>query len=303
MTTPLKFGLLGTGHWAREVHAAGLAAAPEAEFVGVWGRNAGKATEVAQRYGVRAFDDVDDLLAQVDAVSVALPPDVQAPLAAQAATAGRHLLLDKPLALSVQDADAVVRAADHAAVASRVFFTRRFQPEVETWLTEAAGTEWHGATAIWFGAINRPGNPYADSEWRKRKGALWDVGPHALALTLPVLGPVESVTAVGGLGDTVHLGLRHEGGRASTLSLSLTVPEPAARSEFRAYGTDGWATAPGGPLEAVDAYRAALAQLAGDAEQRITNHPCDVRFARQVVVVLAAAERALETRAAVDVEY
>ncbi len=47
MSTPLRFALLGTGHWAREVHAAGLAAAPEAEFVGVWGRDPAKSAQVA----------------------------------------------------------------------------------------------------------------------------------------------------------------------------------------------------------------------------------------------------------------
>ncbi len=300
MSTPLRFALLGTGHWAREVHAAGLAAAPEAEFVGVWGRDPAKSAQVAERYGVRAFADVDALLAEVQAVSVALPPDVQAPLAARAAAAGCHLLLDKPLALTVRDADAVVEAVDRAAVASRVFFTRRFQPDVEAWLA-GLGPDWDGATATWFGSINTPGNPYADSEWRKRKGALWDVGPHALSLALPVLGPVERVTALRGLGDTVHLTMRHAGGRSSTLSLSLTVPQPAARSGFDAYGPQGWVSAPSGSLQVTEAHSNAVAQLCTDAAAQVTSHPCDVRFARDVVVVLAAAERAVETGSAIDV--
>ena len=40
-----------------------------------------------------------------------------------------------------------------------------------------------------------PGNPFGESPWRKAKGALWDIGPHALSVLLPVLGPAESVAA------------------------------------------------------------------------------------------------------------
>ncbi len=60
---------------------------------------------------------------------------------------GCHLLLDKPLTLSADEADGVVAAVDKAAVASRVFFTRRFPPEVEDWLA-ARGARLTTATAV-----------------------------------------------------------------------------------------------------------------------------------------------------------
>src|ERR1035437_5099917 len=56
------------------------------------------------------------------------------------------------------------------------------------------------------------------------RGALWDIGPHALSILLPALGPVTHVVADRGLGDTVMVVLRHESGAASTMSLSLTAP-------------------------------------------------------------------------------
>ena len=130
----LRFGLLGTGYWAQETHGAALATSEDAEFVGVWGRNPAKAEAVAGRFGVRGFADLDELLREVDAVAIALPPDVQADLAVRAAVAGRHLLLDKPLALSVESARRVVDAAAAGDVASVVFFTSRFRPEVAAWL-------------------------------------------------------------------------------------------------------------------------------------------------------------------------
>ena len=97
----MRFGVLGTGHWARTVHAATLASHPSAELVGIWGRDLAKAKAVGAEFDVPGFAGVDELLAQVDAVSIALPPAVQAPLAERAAAAGKHLLLEKPIALDV----------------------------------------------------------------------------------------------------------------------------------------------------------------------------------------------------------
>lgn len=288
----LRFGLLGTGYWAAEEHGAGLVADPDVDLVGVWGRNPAKAAELAGRLGARAYGDVDTLLADVDAVSIALPPHVQAPLAVRAAEHGCHLLLDKPLALSRTDADQVVAAVESSGVASVVYFTSRFDPAIDAWLHDIAETGgWDGGHGSWLGSIYQPGSPFAESAWRREKGALWDIGPHALSLAIPALGPVERVTAVGGRGDTVHLVLGHAGGASSSLSVSLTVPPAATVTDFSVYGREGSTTMPtrgdGEP------YRVALEQLAaGVAAGRIA-HPVDVRFAREVTVVLEAAELAL----------
>jgi predicted dehydrogenase len=292
----LRFGLLGTGYWARETHAAALARHDDAAFIGVWGRNPAKAAALAERYDVRGFADLDELLGAVDAVAIAVPPDVQADLAVRAATAGRHLLLDKPLALSLADARQVVDAAEAGGVASVIFFTARFYPEVAAWLEElrAAG-DWHGAHGTQFGSIFHPGSPFAESAWRRSKGGLWDVGPHMLALALPVLGPVERVTAATGLGDTVHLVLGHRGGASSTLSLSLTVPPAAATTELAVYGQRGWSVLPRAGATPVDAFGEAIRQLAAAVAADTTAHPCDARFGAEVVAVLAAAERFLTT--------
>jgi predicted dehydrogenase len=289
----LRFGVLGTGHWAQEAHATALAASDDAEFVGVWGRNPAKAQAVAERFGVRGFADLDELLGAVDAVAVALPPDVQADLAVRAAAAGCHLLLDKPLALSVESARRVVDAVAAGGVASVIFFTSRFRPEVAAWLDEVAGGDWHGGHGTWLGSIYHQGSPYADSAWRQRKGGLWDVGPHALSLAIPLLGPVERVTAANGLGDTVHLVLGHRGGASSTLSLSLTVPVAAATTGFTVYGPRGMTTMPPGDTTVVAAFGEAVRQLRAEVDSGERSHPCGVGFGAEVVAVLAAAERFL----------
>jgi predicted dehydrogenase len=291
----LTFGLFGTGHWAAEVHAPALAAHPRVRLAGVWGRDPAKARALAERYDVPAFDDVDALIEAVDAVSVALPPDVQADIAVRAATADRHLLLDKPLALSLPDADRVVAAADRSGVASIVFFTRRFQPEVAGFLAAAAATGgWHGARGVIYASIFQPGSPYAGSVWRRTHGALWDVGPHALSLLLPVLGRVTRVAAMDGPRDSVHLMLAHAEGATSTLSLTLDAPPSAVTSEFAFYGDNGIDVVPEGTGTRVETLGLAIDQLLAEIDAGTRDHRCDVRFGREVVAVLAAAQTARE---------
>ena len=194
----MRFGLIGTGHWAREVHGAALAAHPAVDLVGVWGRSQAKAKALADSLAVVAFDNVDDLFDQVDAVAFAVPPAVQAELASRAAVKGCHLLMDKPVALDLAAAQRLVAAVDQAGVRSIVFFTFRFVPELAEWLDrERAADEWLSASVRMHASIFEPGNPFGDSPWRRQYGPLWDVGPHALSLVLPLLGPVERVVADG----------------------------------------------------------------------------------------------------------
>lgn len=289
----LRFGLFGTGYWATETHAVALAAHPGARLVGVWGRDPAKTAVLARRYDVAPFDDVDSLIEAADAVAVALPPDVQADIAVRAATAGRHLLLDKPLALTEADADRVVAAAQQAGIASVVFFTNRFHPNVAGFLAATAATGgWHGAQATLFASIFQPGNPYGGSPWRRDCGGLWDVGPHALSIILPVLGPVTRVAALDGPRDTVHLMLAHEAGAASTISLTLDAPPAVTFSDFVFYGEEGVEKVPQGSGTSVDALFLAIDQLLGEVDSGAREHRVDVRFGRDVVAVLAAAETA-----------
>ncbi|MFJ2239122.1 Gfo/Idh/MocA family protein [Streptomyces sp. NPDC087859] len=290
----MRIGLLGTGSWAEGAHAPALSSHRELDFVGVWGRRPEAAKELAGRFGTRAYDDVDALFADVDAVAVALPPAVQAGLAVRAARAGCHLLLDKPLAPTVEEGRAVVEAVREAGVASVVFFTTRFQSVTEAWITEQAAVEgWFTARAEWLGAVFTTDSPFGDSPWRREKGALWDVGPHALSVLLPVLGDVRQVAAAAhGPADTVHLVLHHTGGASSTLTLSLTAPPAAAGAAVELRGEGGVALLPRSPDGAVPALeRAADALLAAARSGR--PHPCDATFGLRVTEILATAEALL----------
>jgi predicted dehydrogenase len=295
---PLRVGLLGTGYWALHVHGTALTASPQASLEGVWGRDPAKAHDLATRLRTKGYADLDELFGSVDAVSIAVPPDIQADLAVCAASAGCHLLMDKPLALNVNSAQAVVEAVDRAGVAAIVFFTQRFRPDQEDWMrsTMEAGP-WHSARLVQFANIFGPGSPYATSAWRKQYGALWDIGPHALAALLPLMGKVTSVAARSGPegSDTVQVVLSHEPLSAtSTLSLSLTMPAAATTSQLVLYGEHGARARPEGNFDSVSAFGVAIGELAGLVGSGERAHRCDARFGLEVVRVLSAAEQALE---------
>jgi predicted dehydrogenase len=275
-------------------HAPALRRHDGLEFVGVWGRREEAAEELAGRHGTRAYADLDALLADVEAVAVALSPDAQAELAVRAARAGCHLLLDKPLAVTARRARALADAVRETGVASVVFFTTRFQPETQAWIAEQAGREdWFTARAEWLGAVFTGDSPFARSPWRREKGALWDVGPHALSVLLPVLGDVRCVVAAApGPGDTVHVVLDHDRGASSVLTLSLTAPPAAAGATVELRGGAGVTLLPESAGDTVSALlRAGDALL--DAARTGRPHPCDAAFGLRVTEILATAESLL----------
>src|ERR1700761_521574 len=157
----LRFGLVGTGHWAKIASAPALASTDGVEFAAVWGRNNAAASALAAGHGAQAAEDFGEFLELVDGVAFAVPPDVQSGLAVRAAAAGKHVLLEKPIALTVADADAMVAAVDEARVASVVFFTAQFQPDVRAWLADAGERDnWLGGAGTWLGTAFQEDSPF-----------------------------------------------------------------------------------------------------------------------------------------------
>jgi predicted dehydrogenase len=293
---PLRFGLVGTGHWAQITHAPALASTEGIEFAAVWGRNLEATSALAARYQVTAYGDIDAFLADVDAVAFSVPPDVQAAIAVQAARAGKHLLLEKPVAISEAAAETLARAVDEARVASVVFFTARFRTGVRSWLAEVTSqTPWAGGSAVWLGTSLLDSSPF-NTPWRQDKGGLWDLGPHTVSLLWASLGPVESVTADCGRGDVTCLVLHHESGATSTVTVTLAAPEAAEGFELYVWGEHGRSTAPRESGDSTAPLRIALAELAENARSGNLTHACDVHFGVAVGHVLAEAQRQVDAR-------
>jgi predicted dehydrogenase len=295
--SPMRFGLAGTGHWARVTHAPALSATEGIDFTAVWGRDLAAATALASRHGARAHADFGDFLGDVDAISFAVPPDVQSGLACRAATAGKHLMLEKPIATDERAADELAGAVSRADVASVVFFTGRFQADMRAWLAEAGRQgPWAGATAVWLGSSMLGSSPF-NTPWRQEKGGLWDLGPHLVSLLWASLGPPQVAAADTGPADVTNLVLRHASGATSTVTVTQAATEQASGFELRLWGQAGRSQAPGATSQPVVALRAALADLIANARAGISRHECDVHFGRDVTAVLADAQRLISSTA------
>ena len=273
----LRVGLVGAGPWARTVHAPGLADHPGAELTTVWARRADAARELADVHGTAVSETFDELLAQVDAVSFAVPPPTQAELATLAAKAGKHVILEKPIAPDVVTAERLADAVATAGVASLVMLTLRFAMETRDWLgaLEDAGG-WTGGSARWLsGALL--GGDYSGSPWRHESGALADIGPHAFDLLDAALGRIEKVLAAHRTPEDLwHLMFAHEGGATSTATLSLRLPVRPTVVEVAVYGHHGFRSLGRKPGAAPECYTALLDDFAAMIATGTTSHPCDV---------------------------
>lgn len=112
MVDKLRTAVIGCGKVAH-IHAEALASLPESEFVAACGRDAAKARAFAEIHRVRAFTSVEEMVAAagVEAVVIATPHPAHAPVTTAALLAGAHAIVEKPLASSLEDCDAMLAAA------------------------------------------------------------------------------------------------------------------------------------------------------------------------------------------------
>jgi predicted dehydrogenase len=126
---PLRIAVIGVGHLGRH-HARILASLPGAALVAVVDTNRARAEEIASASGARAVVDYRDLVGQVDAVTVAVPTERHHDIALPLLAAGVPVLVEKPMARSVAEADAMIAAAATSGVVLAVGQTERFNPAV-----------------------------------------------------------------------------------------------------------------------------------------------------------------------------
>lgn len=275
--TRLRVGLVGAGPWARRVHAPGIAAHPDTELVAVWARRPAAAAEVATANGATPVDSFDDLLSTVDAVAFAVPPAVQAPLAARALRAGKHAILEKPVAPDTAAARELVDAAEAGNATTLIVLTFRYATNTAAWLEEVHRVGgWRGGAARWLSGTLLDVR-YADSAWRHAGGALADIGPHVFDMLDAALGPITDVLTVHRTEpDLWQIVFGHDGGRLSTATLSMHTPVTPSITDFSVFGEHGYhefdATG-----SANERYAALLSDFTGLVVAGRTTHPCDVR--------------------------
>jgi predicted dehydrogenase len=222
--------LLGAGAWAQTFHCPLWAEFSDIEFCGIWSRNVASAERVASEFGVRAFADPDEAIRAGDIVAFAVPPTVQADLAYRAATLGKALVLEKPVALTVEAGERLLAEAERSGSPTLVLLTYRFLPKVRRFLQLAARASPRGGRAAILSNVHVAG-PYA-TEWRLQHGALYDVGPHVVDLVDAALGRVTAVSAAGCPTGWTSLTLEHESGAASDVSICAVTDLPRRRVDL-----------------------------------------------------------------------
>ncbi|MFN0094216.1 MAG: Gfo/Idh/MocA family protein [Dehalococcoidia bacterium] len=267
--TPIRIGLAGAGPWAQMVHAPSIAAAPEFQLAAVWARRPEAAAELATRHNATPFTEYGAFLRACDAVVCSVPPDVQPALAVAAAEAGKALLLEKPLAATLPEAERLARVVTDARVPNMLVLTWRFSAAVRQFVAEARALEPIGGRAVFAGGGFLPGSPFA-TPWRLERGPLLDLGPHVIDLLEATLGPVERVAAHGDRHGWVGLALEHAGGAHSEASFCATAKVAMHTAGAEVFGRRGVAkvdcAATASPTDFATLYREFAAVIRGELE-------------------------------------
>jgi len=231
----LRVGLVGVGAAAQVNHIPALKRTEGVELAALVDRDREKAARVAQKFGVPAVHArLDDLLADdtIDAVDICTPNYLHAPIAIAALEAGKHVLCERPLARSHDEAAAMLKAARKADRRLMCCVQHRFRPDAQLlrkFVEKGDLGEIFFTKAGWL----RQRTEWDSDEWRRQKrdsggGVVLDLGFQMLDLTLWILGSpaVSSVTASvhrarkGEVEDSASAFLRLETG--ATLTLEVT---------------------------------------------------------------------------------
>jgi predicted dehydrogenase len=296
-----RFGLIGTGAWARTVHAPAASSSRDIVFTSILGRREETTRSLAAEHHVQPFQRLEEFLETVDIVGIAVPPEDQPRFALAAAEAGKHVLLEKPVAVDLVAAETISAALASRGLASIVFFPQLLLPQVRKWIDQAIATgDWLAASLERFSQVlTDTASPFHGSAWRIGAGALWDGAPHAVALLLAVLEELVDICAVRGRGDLVSLTLVSSTGAIATVTLTRDAVTPLLGRTVL-YGRGGPNVLPpqgDWNADSIVAYRSALRSLATAAKGELGEAiRCDAGFGARVTAVLAAATASLEER-------
>jgi predicted dehydrogenase len=222
----IRTGVWGVGVWG-EKHARVYQALPEAELAGVYDHDSVRAREVAERYGCRAFESSEELLASCDAVSIAVPTVEHRAAAERAAAAGRHALVEKPMAVTVDEARAMIAAARCAKVVLQVGQVERFNPALLAARPHVHHPKFIEAHRL---AVFQPRSLDVD--------VVFDLMIHDLDAVLDVVGAApSSISAVGvavlsGNEDIANARIEFENGCVANLTASRVSQDRLRRIRF-----------------------------------------------------------------------
>lgn len=254
------WGIISTGRHAQAKIAPAIRTAPHATLVAVCSSSRQRAEAFAEHHGaLAAYDAVEDLLgdSRLEAVCIASPNALHAPQTLLAARAGKHVLTEKPMATTLDDAMAMVRTCREYGVKLGVGFHLRHHPahiEARRLLTQGLIGQVALAQGQWGfgvrGQIMPPPRPELQQWWEEPEmiggaSTMMGTGVHVVDLLRFLLGQeVRQVVAVADgqttrqpLEQLLVLSLRFEAGAIATVTCSRRLPD--SRNDFNLYGSHG----------------------------------------------------------------
>ena len=249
----IKTGVIGCGKIGH-YHAQCYQQIPNSEFVAACNWNIGRAEEFAEKYGVKAFDSVEQMVKEtgVEAVSICTPHPNHAKMAVEAAKLGVHVAIEKPLASTLADCDAIIEAVKEAGVVGSMVCQRRFYRPVQR-IAKAIADGKIGKPIL--GRVNvlgwRDMNYYRSDHWRgtwkgEGGGVLVNQSVHQLDLLLSFMGEIDSLYGMWDtlnhpeleVDDTAVAVIRFKNGALGTISVSNS-QNPALFGNVRVHGSNG----------------------------------------------------------------
>lgn len=258
--SPVRVGVIGTGAISQVVHVPIFAEREDVELVAMADSDPHKAETLARRFDVPMVMDADELIGfeELDAIVLCTPNWYHEEQAVAALEAGKHVLVERPVALTAEGATRVVEVAERAGRVLAVGMPHRFRPEVVALRNFVASGELGSVYAVRGSWMTRP-TPAMRSSWRQDPdvaggGALMDLGIAALDLCLWVIGypQMKRISCVigrrdEGVEDSATLMAESTDGTALTLEVSNRFFAGEDRYYARVMGTEGSGSLP--PLE------------------------------------------------------
>lgn len=195
-----NFGVLGCGMIAN-IHAQAIQGIDNARLIGVADNKKEYAESFAQKYGVKAFHSFEDMLAdkEIDVVCICTPSCFHASNAMQAMESGKHVVLEKPMAFTTEEADKVIQTSERTGKLITVISQLRFSPDILK-LKELVANGAFGKITLCTLSMKyyRSKEYYASSPWKGTKkfdggGALMNQGIHGIDILQYIVGDVVDV--------------------------------------------------------------------------------------------------------------
>ncbi len=200
MTEPIRVGVIGTSLYTESMHLTNLKSHPGASLTAICGRNGERAAALARAFEIPTiYSDYREMIASggLQAIVVASPDDEHYPMTMAALDAGLHVICEKPLALTTEQARAMYARAEAAAVKHMVYFTWRWLP-ITRYVRRLIDDGYIGrcfqCNIRYTVGFARTARYLWRLDSRRATGILGDLGSHVLDLTHWYVGPIKKVS-------------------------------------------------------------------------------------------------------------